>query len=219
MGGRLVLAIKNVGTKEELCKARFAVQGHSDMDNNMLVLASPNLQQQTTRILIAIAAIFGFRLWSQDVSQAYLQSASHLTRDVYVKPRHGIKIRSDQLLRLLKQLYSLTDSGYYWHATLATHLEEDMGMVPLAGVLACFIKLINRKFSGTVGIYVDDTFATVDTNFEKARKVKERTFDRKSRSHDSFFCRYADHENRKQGFIESGHLRIETTHPKPGLHI
>lgn len=55
--------------------------------------------------------LFGFRLWSQNMSQLSLQSASYLTREVYVKPRYGIKLKSDQLLRLVKPLYDLIDSG------------------------------------------------------------------------------------------------------------
>lgn len=37
MGGRFVLAIKNFGTGKEACKARFAVQGHSDVEKSLLV--------------------------------------------------------------------------------------------------------------------------------------------------------------------------------------
>lgn len=64
MGDRFVLAIEKVGSKEEHCKARFMVQGHTDAKKNMLVQASPNLRQQTILISIAIAANFGFKLWS-----------------------------------------------------------------------------------------------------------------------------------------------------------
>lgn len=73
LGGRFVLAIKNVGTDEEIYKARFVVQGHIDIENNMLVHASSSILQQTTRMIIAVDAIFGFQIWSKDVLQAYLQ--------------------------------------------------------------------------------------------------------------------------------------------------
>lgn len=62
MGGRFVLAIKDDGTENEVYKARLAVQGHTDAEKNLLVHILPNIWQQTVRILIAIAAISGFRL-------------------------------------------------------------------------------------------------------------------------------------------------------------
>lgn len=86
------------------------------MEKNVLVLASTNVRLQTNRFLIAIAAIFGYKIWSQGVSQAYLYSASRLTRDVYIKPT-VIRLQSDQLLKLLKPLYELADSGDFRNAT------------------------------------------------------------------------------------------------------
>lgn len=37
LGGRFFLVIKNIGTKEELYKARFVIQGHTDSDKNISV--------------------------------------------------------------------------------------------------------------------------------------------------------------------------------------
>lgn len=62
MGGRFVLAIKNEGTKDELYKARFVVQGYRDKMKTSLVHDSATSRQVSTRILVALAAIFGFKL-------------------------------------------------------------------------------------------------------------------------------------------------------------
>lgn len=62
-------------------------------------------------MLTEIAAIFGFRIWSQDVKQAYLQSAEILTRKVYLKPSKEFNLSDKEVLELLKPLYGLAGSG------------------------------------------------------------------------------------------------------------
>lgn len=67
---RFVLALKKVGAIDESCKARFVVQGHTDILKNMIVHTSVNVRQQTIGMIVAIAAWMQYSLWSQDVSQA-----------------------------------------------------------------------------------------------------------------------------------------------------
>ncbi len=64
LGGRFVLTIKNKNTGEMYYKARYVVQCHNDREKNRLVNNSSNLKQSSVRTITALAAIFGFRIWS-----------------------------------------------------------------------------------------------------------------------------------------------------------
>lgn len=181
MGGRFVLAIKNVGTGKEVCKARYVVQGHTDLDKSLLVHNTTTLQKSSIRMLIALAAISGFRLWTQDISQAYLQSARSLMRDFYIKPSKEWNLESDQLLKLLKPLYGLSESGDYWHETFFRHLREDLQTRPSTGDLSCFFKTVQGKLASLIGTYVDDTLCAGDGDFEESSRLTEKIFESKKR--------------------------------------
>jgi Reverse transcriptase (RNA-dependent DNA polymerase) len=114
MGGRFVLSNKDVGTPHEVYKACYVVQGIRDRDKPYLVHQPMTARQQSTKLLVAMAAIFGFRVFIHDVQQAYLQSADKQMRDLYISPSKEFKLGSDAVLKLLKPLYDLCDSGDYW---------------------------------------------------------------------------------------------------------
>ena len=78
-----MLALKNAGTGSELSKARYVVQGHRDIDKSYMVHNITNLRQNSTRILISVAGIKAFRIFSYDVTQAYLRSEEKRIRQVF----------------------------------------------------------------------------------------------------------------------------------------
>jgi len=114
LGGRFVLSIKDEGTNKEVWKARYVVQGFRDKMKTSLVHDNATARPHSTRILVGLASSFGFRLFSTDVTQAYLQSSENLTRDVYIRPSKEFGLKPDTMLNLLKPLYGLSDSGNYW---------------------------------------------------------------------------------------------------------
>lgn len=186
LGGRFVLAIKNKDTAQELFKARFVVQGHLDKEKSVMVHNSTNLRQSSIRTITALAAIFGFRVWSQGVSQAYLQSADKLLREVYVKPTKEFRLAPNQLLKLLKPLYGLTDAGDYWDLTMVRHLKEDIGMSQTNLDISLFFKLIRGQLSGLSGTYVDDGIHTGDDAFLKDCDKTQAKFQSREREFNNF---------------------------------
>jgi Reverse transcriptase (RNA-dependent DNA polymerase) len=114
LGGRFVLSIKDEGTENEVWKARIVVQGYLDHLKTSLVHDTATSRQHSSRLLVGLAASFGFRLFSTDVTQAYLQSSENILKDVYVKPTKEFVLEPGKILKLRRPLYGLADSGDYW---------------------------------------------------------------------------------------------------------
>jgi hypothetical protein len=86
MKGRFVLVIKNRETDQEVYKARYVVQGFLDPLKQRTVQNSPNLRQDTSRLVLALASICGFELMTLGISQALLQAANENMRDIFLQP-------------------------------------------------------------------------------------------------------------------------------------
>lgn len=69
---RLVLTIENKGSNREIFKARFVVQCHLDREKELLLHASTTVCQQAIQLLVPLATIFEFGLWSEDMTLAYV---------------------------------------------------------------------------------------------------------------------------------------------------
>lgn len=112
-----------------------------------------------------MAAINWFRLWAQDIFQAYLQSKRPFSQDVCVKLKGCINLKEEHLLNLIKPLYGLTDSGDYRHNAMANHLTKNLFMKPITGDLACFSKSTDDKLDGRNGNHVDDSIEIGNEQF------------------------------------------------------
>lgn len=107
----------------------------------MIIHNSANLKQQRVRLIVTIAAIFGFKIWSQDIFQTCLQSEIHLTCDDYVRPKGGIVLKAGWILKIFKLFNRLADSGECWHQSKTNHLKKNFKIQSLTGDLACFVNL------------------------------------------------------------------------------
>ena len=113
LGGRFVIAIKEESTGKEIWKARFVVQGYRNKLKNSLVHNTCTTSRHNTRLLVGLVSIFGFRLYSTDVIQAYLQSPERLKREVFINAPKELLLDEDKILKLLKPPYGLAESDEY----------------------------------------------------------------------------------------------------------
>ena len=127
--GRFVLTIKSTDDNRAKFKSRYVISGHRDKLKRVMVHSSQTLQPASNRLLLAMASMFGFHVWTADVRQAYLQSAEPLMREIFIKdPVPKFELDGPQCLQLLRPLYGLCESGDLWHTTLDAHHRNELGM-------------------------------------------------------------------------------------------
>lgn len=88
-----ILANKDERTNEQLWKARFFVLEHKDSMKESLIRNNAVDRQQSAKIIFGIAAIFGFKQYSLDVTQTYLKSSEKLIRDVHLNPPKEMNLK------------------------------------------------------------------------------------------------------------------------------
>ncbi len=113
MTGSFVLTIQDAETDTLTFKARFVAHGSRDAEKNQLVLDSTTARRSSVSLLVALASVTGLFVWTDDISQAYLQSASSLLREIYLWPNHQLKMSAGYFLNLLRQFYGLASCNDY----------------------------------------------------------------------------------------------------------
>lgn len=85
LGGKLTVAIKNVGTDTEQYKARFVALGKNDPDTVYHIHYAPTVKKRSLLIQISIGASNNDEAKSVDVDQAFTQSTKP-KRNIYLRP-------------------------------------------------------------------------------------------------------------------------------------
>ena len=116
---RFVDEVKHAGTEKAFEKSRLVVQGYGDSGKDKILTQAPTIQRASQRILLSLAPSLyaqDMKLYLRDISQAYTQSQTQLTRDIYLKPPTELALQS-KFLRLIQPLYGLAESGTHWYNT------------------------------------------------------------------------------------------------------
>ena len=50
-------------------------------------------------------------LYLRDITQAYVQSATNLERDFFIRPPQELGLDADQMLKVIKPLYRVPEAG------------------------------------------------------------------------------------------------------------
>lgn len=137
---RCVLALKHSSTGEVKAKARFVIGGHRDQTNHRIVPIASTLSHISMRLVLALSSIFGFDVWSEDVRQAYRQSASNLRRKILLKPNE-LELGHGEFLQLVLPLYGLRESSDSSDRTLTDDCLRSASLTQSPGDLYLFFKI------------------------------------------------------------------------------
>jgi hypothetical protein len=145
-------------------------------------------------MILALASVFGFDLWSSDVNQAYLQSAEQLQRDIFIRPDELI-LAPNELLQLILPLYGITESGDYWDETLTEHHTNDLGMTRTKQDFSLYFKHAASKRVGLSGAFVDDLLRAGTLRFkDSSQRSTENRIDVKPPTINDFTFAWFDIE-------------------------
>jgi Reverse transcriptase (RNA-dependent DNA polymerase) len=123
------------------------------------------VKQSTLRLLVALAAIIGFKIYSIDVNQAYLQSLSPLLRNVFILPTDVLNLSGNELVQILKPLNGYTDAGDYWGQSLKHTLIAKLRLLPGLSYHTLFFRRVSNQLVGASASHVYDVSITCHSQF------------------------------------------------------
>ena len=184
---RFVLAIKSNADGKIKYKARYVIGGHRDRLKPFLVHGAQSLQASSARLLLALAAMLDFDVWSCDVKLAYLQSSEPLTRRVFISnPAPEFELHPNECFELLRPLYGLSDAGDLWHQTLNAHLVNELQFTPTKADPSLYLAHDNDTLIGLNGSYVDDLLRAGTPTFRKTCSETLKRFETSGDEHPPF---------------------------------
>ncbi|CAN1849719.1 Retrovirus-related Pol polyprotein from transposon TNT 1-94 [Linum perenne] len=149
----------------ERYKARLVARGFSqqygiDYDETF----SPVAKITTVRVLLALSASKGWKLWQMDVKNAFLHG--ELDRQIYMEQPQGFKSghHPEYVCKLKKALYGLKQAPRAWYGKIAEFLiQNGYNLAPSDSSL--FVKNQEGRIA-VVLVYVDDLIITGDDEVE-----------------------------------------------------
>jgi hypothetical protein len=127
---QFVNEIKNKGTDKAFGKSRLVVQAYNDPGKDFVLTQSPTIQRVSQRVIPKLAAILQktVSLYLRDITQAYVQSNTHLNRDFFVCPPQELGLKDGLTMRIIKPLYGVPEVGNHWFNTYHCHHLEKLHM-------------------------------------------------------------------------------------------
>ena len=182
-GSRFIDELKYVGDTEKK-KSRLVAQNYADVEAASIATKAPTVQRFSQRVALSIAASLpNMKVYTRDVTQAYIQSRSRLEREVYIRAPKEMELKDGYVLRVIKPLYGIPESGLHWYLTYLAHHLDSLGMKRTRVDPCVLIKGGNNSIDGLIILQVDDSLGFGSDEFldneeinSKDIRCKPRTF-------------------------------------------
>ena len=180
-GTKWVDVIKQVDGKS-VPKSRLVAQNYCDEGALEISTRSPTISRTGQRLVLATAAQNADHvLYSRDIIQAYLQSQSELERSIFLKPPMELNLDDDFVLRAVKPLYGIPESGLHWFLTYQDHHLNRLGMQPTRYDPCLLFLRDNNRTLGITALQVDDNLVHGSSAFLELEEANSKVFDSKPR--------------------------------------
>ena len=163
-------------------KARLVVLGYEDPLVHEIPRDSPTMSKLSRMLILQLAASKGWDIESFDIKTAFLRGQEQGDRILGIEPtaelREKMKMRPNEVLRLLKGAYGRVDAPYLWFMELKRGLES-LGFTPSPFDPCAFI-LEHPKSGMTEGIveaHVDDGLCCGSEFFQRRLQALADMFD------------------------------------------
>jgi hypothetical protein len=140
-------------------KARLVVKGYAQIFGlDFFDTFAPVARQDTIRMLLAISAQKGWKIYHLDVKSAFLNG--FLEEEIYIEQPEGfvVKGHEDKVYLLKKALYGLKQAPRAWYSRIDEYLMK-LGFVKSPSESTLYIKGDQVNFL-VISLYVDDLLVT-----------------------------------------------------------
>ena len=117
------------------------------------------------------------RLYLRDISQAYVQSATKLNRDFYIRVPFelatALSVSKGTILKVVRPLYGIPESGNHWFKTYHDHYIKELHMHQ-STYDPCLLHCNDHDAGtfGIVGLQTNDTLFLANTAFAELKQEK-----------------------------------------------
>ncbi len=170
---RFIDEVKNIGTTVANEKSRLAIQAYNDHKKETILIQATTIQRMSQRLILALATIYPYlNLFLRDIIQAYVQSATALNREFFVRPALELGLPNTTVLKVIKPLYGIPEAGAHWYKTYHAHHIQNLTMLE-SSYDSCLLWVNSPSMGfGVVGLQTDDTLILADKIFTAAEEVK-----------------------------------------------
>lgn len=150
-------------------KARLVAKGFSQIPGiDYEYTQAPSLRLESLRVVLALAAFLNLELHGIDVKGAYLNR--HLDKEIYMKQPPSFQDGTNNVLKLIKSLYGLKQSGRAWRTELHKALTAEH-FSRLNSDHSIYIQTLNSGIV-IIAIHIDDMVIAA-SNLKLSNQMKK----------------------------------------------